>query len=129
MDLAAASDIHGQYRFHVTRSLEAFCQLLFGQRDIDDYVKDNREVGSWNNGGGIAHEYQLLLKVLFPAKPSYINHCLKSGGVYNRGWGARTASQGMRFFTYNFRISHRNHNGMLFFTFIWLSPRVSRNCM
>lgn len=65
---------HGYYDIHMP--LEIFMHLLFGQMDIDDCMHLNREVGSWNDGRGVDNELRILLKVLFPKKSSYINHCL-----------------------------------------------------
>ncbi|UVI32997.1 hypothetical protein [Paenibacillus spongiae] len=60
----------------IHKPLEYFMHLLFGQHDIEDYLMYYREVGSWNDDSGLNNEMRILLKVLFPKKPSHINHPL-----------------------------------------------------
>lgn len=56
--------------------LEYFMHLLFGQKDIEDFLFYYREVGSWNDEYGVDNEIRILFKILFPKKPSFINHPL-----------------------------------------------------
>ncbi|XEC97443.1 hypothetical protein AB6A23_13315 [Paenibacillus tarimensis] len=55
--------------------IEAFMHLLFGQKDIEELMVAYREVGSWNSAPGLDNEMRILLKVLFPKKPSHIILC------------------------------------------------------
>lgn len=56
--------------------LEYFMHLLFGQKDIEDFLFYYREVGSWNDEYGDDNEIRILFKILFPKKSSHLNHPL-----------------------------------------------------
>ncbi len=53
-----------------------FIRLLMGQVSVDELAKNFREVNTWNGQDGLAAEFKILLRTLFPRQESYIYPCL-----------------------------------------------------
>lgn len=68
---------NNEFRYQdVHMPLEYFMHMLFGQKDIEDFQYLYREVGSRNEEYGLNNEIRMLFNILFPKKPSHINHPL-----------------------------------------------------
>ncbi len=53
-----------------------FVRLLMGQVSVDELALNFREVNTWNGQEGLAPEFKILLRTLFPKQESFIYPCL-----------------------------------------------------
>lgn len=53
-----------------------FIRLVLGQVSVDELADNFREVNTWNGEEGLAPEFKILLRILFPKQESFIFPCL-----------------------------------------------------